>query len=238
MSLVLAVEKSQDRKLSKTANVSATWVAQQSCPPCPLRNNGCYAEVSFSGIQSRRLNRAATNTHLPEAKLRRRLAREEAAAIRGLSGLRQLRVHVVGDCPTADSAKQVGAAMLDHQAKHGKAAWTYTHAWPTVPATAWQGANVVASCNSVAEVAAARKRGYGTTVIVPAHPTNKIYTHGGERIIPCPAQFAPRGHRFTVTCEHCTLCKRPDWLRENKLSVGFQPDGGTQKKVLAMLNAV
>lgn len=236
-SLVLAVERSADAKLSPDRNVSATWVAQQSCPPCPLRNNGCYAEVSFSGIQSRRLNKNAGRKRLALAPLRRLLARQEADAIRGLSGTRQLRVHVVGDCPTAFSARHVGAAMVEHVRKFGKAAWTYTHAWRQVPRTAWQGASVLASCNSVKEVAAARARGYAASVITPPHPSNKVYTLNGETIVPCPAQFKLRGKR-AVTCEDCTLCKRPDFLLARRMSVGFQPDGGTQKKVLAMLQAV
>lgn len=162
------------------------------------------------------------------------MAKLEAAGIRKLSGLRKLRVHVLGDCATPEAASVVGQAMVEHEKKHGRAAWSYTHAWREVPVQAWKGARVLASCNNVGEVKEARAKGYGTAMIVPPHPTNRIYTHEGERIVPCPAQFKHDGKRV-VTCEHCTLCNRPDFLRQQQLSVGFQPDSGTQKRVLRLL---
>jgi hypothetical protein len=167
--------------------------------------------------------------------LRRLIAKQEAAGIRKLTGKRKLRVHVVGDAATADMARIVSAAMLCHEKKHGKASWTYTHAWRTVPVTAWQGAKVLASCDNVTQVAAARAKGYATAVIVPPHPTNKIYTIGYEKILPCPAQFVTHERGRIVTCESCTICQRPDFLRQKLLSVGFQPDGSTQKKILPLL---
>lgn len=235
--MISIVEKSGDMKLSATRNVSATWVPQVTCPDsCPLKNNGCYAETGNAGFQTRRLNALAAkaNTKRGRVALIREIATLEAAGIRKLSGDRQLRVHVVGDCTDHIAASLVGGAMLDHTAKQGKAAWTYTHAWRTVPKKAWVGAAVVASCDHISDIPHARAKGYGTSVLTPKHPTNHLYKLGGETIIPCPAQFKHNGHRV-VTCEFCTLCKRPDFLREKKLSVGFEPDGTTGKKVIAIM---
>jgi hypothetical protein len=235
---VSVVERSHDRKLTANGNVSATWVAQQSCPTsCPLLKNGCYAEVNKPGLHTHRMNKKVAARKKSKTAIRKMLVDLEVAGIRKLTGKRKLRVHVVGDAPTAAAATAIGTAMLAHQAKQGKVAWTYTHAWRDVPVQAWKGANVLASCNNVTEVASARAAGYGTSVIVPPHPTNKIYQFGGEQIVPCPAQFKHNGKRV-VTCEDCTLCMRPTFLRKRRLSVGFQPDGGTQKKVLAMLQEV
>lgn len=235
--LVAVVERSGDAKLSKTENVSATWVPQVSChEDCPLKRNGCYAEIGRAGIQTHRLNGKAYKAKKGESVLRRLLARQEAAGIRALSGLRKLRVHVVGDCATSLAANIVGRAMVAHQKKHGKAAWTYTHSWRRIARKAWAGANVLASCEKPEQVAEARARGYASVLIVPPHPTNKVYNYRGVNVIPCPAQFTQNGER-TVTCEFCTLCQRPDMLLEKNLAVGFQPDGITTRRILRVIGA-
>jgi hypothetical protein len=232
---VIAVERSGDAKLSRNMNVSATWVPQQSChDDCPLKRNGCYAETGNSGLHSHRLNMAAGRLKMGLRKLRLKLAKEEAAAIRGLSGLRQLRVHVVGDCSDTATAGIIGRAMVAHQKRHGKAAWTYSHSWRRIARSAWQGANVLASCEKPEQVREARQRGYAAALIVPPHPSNKVYAFHGVTIVPCPAQFKKDG-KFAVTCEDCTLCKRPDFLFKRKLTIGFQPDAGSQRKVLAVI---
>lgn len=230
--MISVVEKSGDTKLSPNGGVSATWAPQSTCPTsCPLLGAGCYAETGRSGFQTRRLNRVA------KGKGRQSLAEEEARKIGELTGLRKLRVHVVGDCATPESASIIGRAMRAHERKHGKAAWTYTHAWKTVPKAAWKGAKVLASCHSITDVKEARKKGFGTALVVPPHPTNKVYELGGEKIIPCPAQFL-RNKVRTVTCEDCTLCQRPEFLRREKLTIGFEADRGTAKKMLTVLQEV
>jgi hypothetical protein len=231
------VERSGDRKLTRDKNVSATWVPQQSChEDCPLKRNGCYAEVNKSGLHTHRMNGKARRHKRSLADLRVMLARQEAdGIINKLTGKRQLRVHVVGDCATPEAAKLVGAAMVAHEAKHGKAAWTYTHSWRRILPKHWQGARVLASCETPDQVRQALARGYAAALITPQHPSNKVYQFGGLNIVPCPAQF--KGGRTQVTCEDCTLCKSPAMLRERNLVVGFQPDGGTKNKVLKVINA-
>lgn len=246
MDAITVVERSGDRKLSATKNVSASYVAQHSCPgassrdrfPCAFLGNGCYAEINKVGFTTHRLNAIADRRKQSIAGLRLALAHAEADGIRGLSGARKLRVHVVGDCASAPAARIVSRAMLEHEAKAGHPAWTYTHAWKTVPVRAWQGARVLASCHSVAEVTAARARGYATAITTTKHPTNKRYQYHGETVIPCPAQFTRADGSRVVTCEFCTLCQRPEWLRANRVSVAFEPDGGTAPKVLAVLQRI
>lgn len=232
---ISVVEKSGDAKLSARGNVSATWVPQQSChEDCPLKRNGCYAEEGRSGLHTWKMNRRAQAAKKGLAHLRKLLAQQEAKAIRGLTGLRKLRVHVVGDCATAYAARLVGRAMVAHGKKHGKPAWTYTHSWRAIPKAAWSGANVWASCERPEQVAEARARGYAAALIVPPHPTNKVYEFGGQKVIPCPAQFVKDGKR-TVTCEFCNICQRPDELSAEGFVVGFAPDGVTTKRVLKVI---
>jgi hypothetical protein len=237
--LVSVVERSGDRKLTHAKNVSSTWVPQQSChSDCPFKANGCYAEFNKSGLHTHRLNRVARQAKQALAKLRVRLAREEASLIRTkLTGTRQLRVHVVGDCATPQAASIVGAAMVDHEKKHGQPAWTYTHSWRRILPKHWKGARVMASCEKAEDVPKAMARGYAAVLVVPPHPTNKVYQFKGLNIVPCPAQFKDKTGKYPVTCEYCTLCKNPDRLRERNLVVGFQPDGYTTGKVLKVINA-
>src|SRR5206468_1103992 len=123
-----AVETSDNAKLGL---VSATYASQASCPrSCPFRGHGCYAEGGLVGFQTRRLNR--TRSRGPAD-----VARAEARAIDGLTGDRLLRLHVVGDAPTPTAARTLSAALRRYAARgmmprHGKKAWTYTHAWRAV----------------------------------------------------------------------------------------------------------
>jgi hypothetical protein len=248
--MVIVAQNSKDSKLtrtphnSKASDVSATYVPQQSChSDCPLKNNGCYAEEGNVGIHTHRINGLAKAAKRSLASLRLRLAKEEAKGIRALEGHRRLRVHVVGDCATADSARTVGRAMVAHQKKQGKEAWTYTHSWRRLSRSAWAGANVIASCESPEDVAKAQAKGYATALVVPPHQTNKVHMYRGVKVVPCPAQFNKQGtvlrpeQERAVVCTECNLCPRPDNLLARGLTVGFAPDGVTTGRVLKVINA-
>jgi hypothetical protein len=155
------------------------------------------------------------------------LAREEARQIRGLSGWRKLRVKVSGDSRTRKAAGIIGSAMVAHERKHKRHAWTYTHT--EHPLAAWNGARVLASCETPAKVRRMTKAGYACVLIVPPHPTHKVYKYKGLKVIPCPAQFKH------TTCERCSVCADTKRLRRRKLVVGFEPDYQTDKKVIPLL---
>jgi hypothetical protein len=88
--LARAIEVSTNRKLGP---VAATFVSQVSCPQeCPWYDDGkwgspCYANNGFQELMTARLNQGKGD-HIDAA-------REEADLIRGLSGERTLRLHVV-----------------------------------------------------------------------------------------------------------------------------------------------
>jgi hypothetical protein len=218
MDSVIAVEKSDN---AKTGPVSATYVSQASCPAdCPLRGSGCYAESGPVGIITRRLTRSGEGSPLE-------LARREAQAIGRLSGRRDLRVHVVGDCRTEKAARIVARAMRRHRGKVGMRAWTYTHAWKRVRRTAWEDASVLASCETVEEVRHARARGYATALVVDSFATEKAHDVApGVCLLPCPNQT--RG----VTCERCGLCMDDQRLHRAGLTIGFAAHGSGKGRVL------
>ena len=151
------------------------------------------------------------------------IARIEADGIDGLKGNRDLRVHVVGDARTVASAGLIGAAMVRYERRGGFLAWTYTHAWKTVPYSAWNGARVMASVHSGADVARAHAQGYtATAYAVPErHPSRHAYSIDGVTVIPCPAQWSDGVKCYThgSRSRSCDICKGPT------VTVAFQPDG-------------
>lgn len=217
LSPVVAVEQSKN---AKTGDVSVTMVSQASCPDsCPLKRKGCYAENGFAGFATRRLNKSSETDAV-------RIARAEARAIARLSGRRDLRVHVVGDCRTERAARIVSRAMARHRAKQGKRAWTYTHAWRKVRRECWGSESVLASCETPAEVLEARAAGYATALVVSEFQQESAYDLDGVRVIPCPAQT-----RENVTCQSCGLCMDAGRLHKAGLTIAFEAHGSQAHKV-------
>ena len=207
---VTVVENSEN---TKTGLVHATYASQSTCPiECSFYKNGCYAESGYAGITTNKLNNDEEQDELTIAYI-------EADGISKLSGKHKLRVHVVGDCKTNESAQIVGQSMKEFQNFSGKEAWTYTHAWRNVFHSSWKGANVSASCETGQEVKEAQSLGYGTVITVPEHLSNKKYTYQGVDIIPCPQQFGK------TDCSNCNLCMMPQTLRAKGLSIGFAVHG-------------
>jgi ferredoxin-like protein FixX len=122
--------------------------------------------------------------------------------------------------------------MVEYEARSGQPAWTYTHSWRRFTEKAWKGARVLASCERPEQVQQARERGYASALIVPDHPTNKVYDYKGVKVLPCPAQFYGKNDASdrVVTCEDCNICQRPEMLKEKGLAVGFQSDLRLMKK--------
>ncbi len=204
-----AVETSTNAKVGA---VSATYASQASCPDCPLREAGCYAERGPLAYLTRRL--AASPAASPAA-----IARAEARAIDGLTGDRPLRLHVVGDCRTQAAAKIVSAACARYSASGGRPAWTYTHAWRAVPRPAWGEVSVLASCETPWQAERAMAKGYAAALVVDRYRSESAYDLGGLRVVPCPYQT--RG----VTCRECRLCWDDRRLLERRLVIGFEAHG-------------
>jgi len=221
LELAKAVELSNN---AKTGPVSATYAAQHSCPPyCPLRDAGCYAESGPTGIHTKALNRAKLDATAME------VAEAEAHVIRTrLSGTRDLRLHVVGDCPSNEAAQLVSEAALT-TTRRQFVVWSYTHAWPDVDRAAWADVEILASCESVGQLDAARERGYATALVVPVHETDKAYRLGGHKLLPCPNQTRD------VSCVQCRLCMNTERLRQQDITIAFAAHGARFKVVRRLL---
>lgn len=229
---VTFVQVSQNAKIGLS---SATYASQVTCPSsCPFRGNGCYAESGHVGIVTHRLNKCAVSegysaedVTLMEADLVRKYARKNALP---------LRLHVVGDTPTTESAKALGEAC-DHYMDVGKApVWTYTHNWRDIPRESFGRMSVLASCETMQDAKTAYESGYAAAVVVESHPTDgRAYVDEftGLRVIPCPQQT-----REGVTCVDCGLCLNDKNLRKVQGVVAFAAHGSSKKRVLATLKVV
>ena len=220
---VIVVPHSHNRKVGAAA---ATYVSQATCPhDCCFRNAGCYGEIDKCAHTTVRINSSPMTN--PVA-----IALEEGRQIGHLTDRLDLRVHVVGDAPTPASASIVAKAMLRYQARTGGVAWTYTHAWRTVPVQCWQGVNVLASCETIAQVRQAAALGYATQLTVAKHISDKRYQLDSIQVLPCPSQT--RG----ITCVKCRLCMRCAHLRKLNLTIGLSAHGNQRATVCNVLARV
>ena len=209
---------------AKTGPVAATYVSQATCPnSCPFKNNGCYGERDNCVPIARRLNASGITSATS-------IAREEAHQIDLLADPVDLRVHVLGDCMDESAASIIGTAMARYEQRTGRGAWTYTHSWREIDIGAWQGANVLASCETLEEARAAHARDYAAAMVVPSHDSEKASVCGGGlRLVPCPSQTRGR------TCVECRLCMRASKLKEAKIIITLAAHGSGRRLVREML---
>jgi len=223
LAIAKGIELSHNKK---TGPVSATYAAQPSCPgDCPFLKNGCYGEAARVGIHTARLNTAAINSSSMD------VAKAEAKAIDGLSGLLDLRVHVVGDCKTEEEAKLVGDAASRFMArKRPTDAWTYAHAWKSIKRAAWGAMSVLASCHTKDEVKQAMAKGYAASITTAKMP-EKAFTEDGITYVPCVEQT--KG----ITCVECRLCLDDKKLLEKKIVIVFELHTAAKKAFAALERA-
>lgn len=228
---VSAVEKSGDMKLSLDGSASATWAAQVSCADdCPFYNSGCYAEGGRAGFQTRRLNTAAMGILGLTAE---QVAEAEAEAIDTLTGMRPLRLHVVGDCKTEAAVSIVAAAAARYHARHGAPVWTYTHAHNTRRET-WGIVSVLRSCETIEQVKRAHAEGFAAAMVTAApHDSRRAVDLGaGFTGIPCPQQTGA-----AASCVDCRLCMRDKALHAGKRVILFSPHGRKETVAARVLAA-
>jgi len=207
---------------SKLGNVSATYASiDSSCPnSCSLKDNGCYAQLSFVGIHTAKLNAAKLDS--------KTVARQEAAlikkAIKEEKNLRPLRLHVAGDCRTVFAANTISAAVKDWI----QPVWTYTHAWKDIPRSAWGNKiSVLASVEKIQDIKSSFRKGYAPAIILSKFPNGKkAFKLDQYKIIPCPNQT-----HENIDCEKCKLCWNDKKLKRMKSVIAFEAHG-TKKNSL------
>lgn len=227
MSPVILAVVTQNKKL---LGCSATYVAQQSCPECVLRGNGCYAETGpMAWGTTTQVNKAGKGkTPFQLAQIERRMIQMHAVDLDAIG--RPLRLHVVGDCKTPAAAREVAKGAEVWNKTTGGKVWTYTHAWGKVERKHWGDVSVLASVEDIRDLSKAWHRGYAPAMIVPRFENGaKAWKLGEWNVIPCPEQT------LGIGCRKCGLCMRDSWLRESKSVIGFRPHGARAKTVLRQI---
>lgn len=232
----LYVSDSGNSKIMGSKKVDATYVSiEASCPKsCPLKGEGCYAQLSFVGITTNRLDEEADGFSALQA------ARAEAKVIDGsyngksVPKGRDLRIHVAGDSRTIAGTKLINNAVKRWKKRGGGNVWSYTHAWKNVPRKEWDQVSILASVSTIDEVPEALSQGYAPTIVVPEHSSDKAYKLEGSDIkwIPCPAQT--RG----VGCSDCRLCFNADRLLSGNFGIAFSVHGVKKNNIKRRLTVV
>jgi hypothetical protein len=205
----------------KLGVASVTTAPIASCGPCPLKDQGCYAQNGPLGWMVARMDR-----HVEEAGLDAvAIARAEADAIDALDTKLPLRLHQAGDCSTDETARIVSAAADRHRDWTGKPTWTYTHAWRAVARESWGGVSVLASCETPDEAVSARERGYAPALVVERFEKGQLpwKLDNGLTAVPCREQTGT-----ATSCSDCRLCWTDGKLLERKQVIAFEIHG-TQK---------
>jgi hypothetical protein len=155
---------------------------------------------------------------------------EEAQAIATLSGARPLRLHVVGDCTSDETARILARAVEAYRRRGNQPAWTYTHAWRDISRRSFGSISVLASCESIEQVKVARAKGYAAAMVLDRFRSQKAYVVDGVKVIPCPQQTGR-----TENCATCKLCWNDARLRDTGVTIGFAAHGAQANAVRRQL---
>lgn len=236
MNGAIYVSDSGNTKIMGSKKVDATYASiESSCPnSCALKEKGCYAQLSFVGMQVKRLDREAEGTSALQ------VARAEAQAIdKSYNGGdvpkgRDLRIHVAGDSRTLAGTRLINNAVARWKKRGGGSAWSYTHVWKAIPRQEWSNVSILASVDSVEQVAEARKQGYAPAIVVDTHATDKAYKlpNSDVKWIPCPAQTRDVG------CSDCRLCFNADRLYKSNMGIAFAAHGIKKNQIKRRLNVI
>lgn len=226
--LALFVAKSGNKKLGGAAT---TYAADSSCPEvCPFKaSKECYG----FGYHARRVWASVSGIVASFVDI----AKAEAAAIDScVKPSRNLRVHTLGDCSSAEAASIVAEACRRYISRAGALGrivkvWSYTHAWRSVPRAAWgDGVSVLASVESGDDARAAMAQGWVPAFVMGTFPSDKVFTLDGVKLIPCPEQTGK-----AESCTECTLCFDDAKLRERGMGIAFQAHGLKASKMRARM---
>jgi hypothetical protein len=236
MNGAIYVSDSGNTKIMGTKKVDATYVSiKASCPKsCPLMGEGCYAQLSYVGITTHRLDEEADGFSPLQAARAEAKAIDESYKGGDVPTGRDLRLHVAGDSRTITGTRILNKAVSRWRKRGGGDCWSYTHAWKNVPRKEWDQVSILASVTTVDEVPAAKQQGYAPAIVVSEHPSEKVYKLEGSDVkwIPCPAQT--RG----VGCSDCRLCFNADRLYNENMGIAFSVHGVKKENIKRRLTVL
>lgn len=227
------VRNSENSKLGKMDAIYAS--IQSTCPSsCALKEKGCYAQLSHTGITSRRLDKEARK--LSPVSVARSVARVINESYRGgkVPEGTIVRLNVSGDSRTIQGTRLIAKAVSLWLKRGGRAAYGYTHAWKRVPRNTWKKTSILASIDSIEQAKEAQARNYAPALVVGEHISDKAYLlpNSDVKWIPCPNQT--RG----ITCEKCGLCFDSKRLFEGGFGIAFSAHGVMKNSIKRHLKVI
>jgi hypothetical protein len=227
------VDVGGDRKrpIARAPFCSATYMPiAQTCPSsCTFKGRGCFASAGYSGRAVRRLEELARGKTefelaMAEADAIDRLERRGVVPDGGRDGKsrRDMRLHVSGDITDTLGLDAIAAAVARWQKRGGGSAWSFTHAWRSLPRGRWRTISILASVETAQQVAEARTHSYVPALTIREFPSTKPFKIPGASttFIPCPAET--KG----TTCVECRLClDREPFLFEKDKGIAFAAHG-------------
>jgi len=211
---------------SKTGPIAVSSTSAASCPDaCPLKKNGCYADMSYAGIHWRKLDN-------PEYGLS---WVEYCHAVKALPKGQKIRHNVAGDLPHRDGIIDGESLGLLVRSIKGKQAFTYTHHNPALGDNALvikdaniQGFTVNLSANNIQHVDELKRLNIAPVVVLmPEDAEKTTVTPAGNFIALCPATYMD-----DITCATCMICANAT----RKVIIGFPAHGAAKKKVQKVIN--
>lgn len=206
----------------KTGPIPVSTTSRDTCPnACPLKNNGCYAEIGRLAIHWRKVSSGERGLTY----------RQFLASIKSLPEGQLWRHNQAGDLPGKGNDIDVFALADLVNANKGRRGFTYTHK----PMTKAANRKAIASANrngftinlsADTLVMADELADLGVAPVAVILPSNtgdvNTVTPKGRTVVVCPATY-----RKDITCMSCKLCQKAD----RKTIVGFPAHGTIKKKV-------
>lgn len=198
----------------KTGKIPVSTTSFTSCPnSCPLKNNGCYAEIGPLSWHWKKVTEGTRGeswesfcNKISELKAGQFWRHNQAGDLIG-----------DGDIIDQKALRELIAA------NSGKSGFTYTHYDPLFKQNAEiikeandNGFTINLSANNLKEVDMYVSLNIGPVVtILPKDAAKVTKTEHGNTVVLCPATY-----RSSITCKSCQLCQK-----QRKTIVGFPAHG-------------
>lgn len=207
----------------KTGPIPVTTSSKSTCPTCPLKGNGCFAEGGPLRLHWDKVSTGERGGTLEQL----------CDEIRTLPKHQLWRWAQAGDLPGNADRIDVLALAEIVEANGRRHGFAYTHYDPRVgtndiaisQANA-KGFTVNMSANTLEHADELYDMGVGPVVVVlPIDQTKPTMTPKGRQVSVCPAAV-----RDDVTCSTCGICA----VAHRKAIIGFPAHGSGAKKVQAL----
>jgi hypothetical protein len=198
----------------------------KTCPPCPLKGNGCFPALL---PEARKLELACKDKNADT------IMAEVVADIRTYAKAdgRWLRLWANGgDFLSAEWAGKIRDAVSATYGDGGGRAFGFTRTWKQLPRSHLGDLSVLASLNNPGQIALARERGFAPAIIVEEFPEGgNEFQIGDHLFIPCRQEIDG------TPCTDCGFCQTDEALFAAKRGIAFRAHGSQSKKTVVAVGS-